>query len=180
MRSALTALLLLGIAALPPAAAEEKVDDATRYPTLAVGSVPFDELGKDIDGNKVTISEHHGKVVIVSFWASWCGPCRKELPILANVAKKVGPEHLKVISINFKDEQRNFRIVADALKTLPITILRDANGKASRRFDVRGIPRLIIIDRDGKVAADHTGYGEGSVQAIVDELNRVLQAGRAT
>jgi len=179
MYGALAALALLGAAGLPAALAEEHAKDRD-YPTLAVGTVPFDELGKDIDGNKVTISEHHGKVVIVSFWASWCGPCRKELPILANVVKKVGPDHLKVISINFQDEQKNFRIVADALKTLPITILRDTSGKAARKFDVRGIPRMIIIDRDGKVAADHTGYGESSIAEIVEELNRVLQAPQST
>jgi thiol-disulfide isomerase/thioredoxin len=177
VRNAFRLCVLLAVAAALPVAAEEK---AREYPSLAVGTVPFDELGKDIDGNPVKISEHHGKVVIVSFWASWCGPCRKELPILANVAKKVGPEQLKVISINFKDEPKPFRIIADALKTLPITILRDANGKAARKFDVRGVPRMIIIDRDGKVAADHTGYGEGSVEEIVDELNRVLQAGQSS
>ena len=177
MRNALGVLLALAMCAAVPARAEEKEPE---YSTLAVGAVPFDELGKDIDGNKVTISEHHGKVVIVSFWASWCGPCRKELPIIANIAKKVGPEHLKIISINFHDEQKPFKLIADALKTLPITILRDANGKAARKYEVRGVPRMIIIGRDGKVAADHTGYGEGSVEEIVDELNRVLQAGQAT
>jgi thiol-disulfide isomerase/thioredoxin len=177
MKKAIIALACL--VALPVLAlSAEKADEKDQ--TLAVGSVPFDELGKDVDGNKVTISEHRGKVVIVSFWASWCGPCRKELPILANIAKKVGPDHLKVISINFHDEPKPFRIIADAMKTLPITILKDSSGKAARKFEVRGIPRMIIIDRDGKVAADHTGYGEGSVEAIVDELNRVLQAGQPT
>lgn len=176
MRSARAVWLALALGAAFVSGAAVK---ARERPALVTGSVPFDELGKDIDGNQVAISNHHGKVVIVSFWASWCAPCRKELPILANVAKKVGPEHLKVIAINYRDESKPFRIIADALKTLPITILRDANGKAARRFNVQGIPRMIIIDRDGKVAADHTGYGEGSVQEIVDELNRLLQAGQS-
>jgi thiol-disulfide isomerase/thioredoxin len=177
VRNAAAVCVALALCAALPVASDEKPRE---YPALPVGSVPFDELGKDIDGKTVRISEHHGKVVIVSFWASWCGPCRKELPILANVAKQVGPDQLKVISINFHDEPKPFRIIADALKTLPITILRDASGKAARKFDVRGVPRMIIIDRDGKVAADHTGYGEGSVDEIVDELNRVLLAGQST
>jgi thiol-disulfide isomerase/thioredoxin len=143
-------------------------------PALEIGSVPHDELGKDIDGNAVTISEHRGKVVIVSFWASWCGPCRKELPVLAGVAKKVGPEHLKLIAINYQDQLRPFNQVAAVLKTLPITVLRDSNNKAARKYQVRGIPRMIIIDRSGKVAADHTGYGEDMVPDLVDELNRLL------
>src|SRR3954471_22964213 len=116
---------------------------ADERPALQVGSVPEDKLGKDIHGNQIHVSEEHGKVVIVSFWASWCGPCRKELPILAAVVKKVGPDHLKLIAINYQDEQKSFRLIADALKTLPITILRDSSGKAARRFDVQGIPRMI-------------------------------------
>ena len=177
MRNAFGLCVALALCAALPVGAEEKDRE---YPTLAVGAVPYDELGKDVDGNEVRISDNHGKVVIVSFWASWCGPCRKEIPIVANIAKKVGPDQLKVISINYKDETKSFKIIADALKTLPITILRDYNGKAARKFDVRGVPRMIIIDRDGKVAADHVGYGEGSVEEIVDELNRVLLAGQKT
>jgi thiol-disulfide isomerase/thioredoxin len=144
-------------------------------PALEVGSTPFDEIGKDIDGIPVTVSEHHGKVVIVSFWASWCGPCRKELPILANAAKQVGPDHLKLIAINYKDEPKPFKAVAGALKKLPIIVVRDASGKAARKYKVQGIPRMIIIDRSGKVAADHTGYGEDSIDMMVEELNRLLQ-----
>ncbi|HTU67681.1 MAG TPA: TlpA disulfide reductase family protein [Steroidobacteraceae bacterium] len=173
-RALMVALLVAGSSGVAAVAAEQPATDG--HPSLDVGSVPFDELGKDVDGNKVTISEHRGKVVIVSFWASWCAPCRKELPILAAIAKKVGPGHCKVIAINYHDEPKPFRAVADALKPLSITILRDSSGKAARKFEVKGIPRMIIIDRDGKVAADHTGYGEGSVDEIVDELNRVLQA----
>jgi thiol-disulfide isomerase/thioredoxin len=176
MRNALAACLVFALGVALAGAAEKERE----RPALAVGSVPWDELGKDVDGNKIAISDHRGKVVIVSFWASWCGPCRKELPILANVVKKVGPDHLKLIAINYHDEQKPFRIIADALKTLPITVLRDSSGKAARKFDVQGIPRMIIIDRDGKVVADHTGYGEGSVNEIVEELNRVLQAGQTT
>lgn len=143
-------------------------------PELAVGSVPEDLLGKDTAGNLVRISDHHGKVVIVSFWASWCGPCKKELPVLAGVVKRVGPDHLQVIAINFHDETAPFKYVANALKDYPITILRDANGKASRKFEVKAIPRMIIIGRDGKVAADHTGYGEDMIPELVDQLNKLL------
>jgi thiol-disulfide isomerase/thioredoxin len=176
MRSRTLVILALAVCAsafvATGVAAEKKEKE---YPALEVGSIPFDEIGKDVDGNPVTVSEHHGKVIIVSFWASCCGPCRKELPVLANVAKHVGPDHLKLIAINYKDEPKPFKAVAGALKTLPIIVVRDASGKAARKYKVQGIPRMIIIDRSGKVAADHTGYGEDSIGMLVEELNRVLQ-----
>ena len=145
-------------------------------PALAIGSEPTDDLGKDIEGNRIRISDHRGKVVIVSFWASWCGPCKKELPVLAGLARKVGPDQLKIIAINYHDETKPFKYVVNVLKDLPITMLRDAGGRTARKFDVQGIPRMIVIDREGKVAADHTGYAEGALPEFVDELNALLRA----
>jgi thiol-disulfide isomerase/thioredoxin len=149
-------------------------EPAKKHPALEVGSVPQDQLGKDLKGNPIRISDYHGKVVIVSFWASWCGPCMKELPVLAGVVKRVGPDQLQVIAVNFHDETKPFKYVVDALKNYPITILRDQNRKASKEFGVKAIPRMIIIGRDGKVAADHTGYGEGMIPELVEQLNTLL------
>jgi thiol-disulfide isomerase/thioredoxin len=167
-------LALLFIATAAATAADSAATDSKERPAFAVGSTPVDELGKDIHGEPIKLSDHAGKVVIISFWASWCGPCRKELPVLASVATRVGPQHMKIIAINFKDQAKPFKMVVDILKDYPITMLRDANGKAARRYEVRAIPRMIIIGRDGKVAADHTGYGEGSLPQFVEELNRLL------
>lgn len=168
MHSAQRALAALALVAWLGVAAPASL------PELAVGSVPEDLLGKDIDGNLVKISDHHGKVVIVSFWASWCGPCKKELPVLAGVVKRVGPDQLQVIAINFQDQTEPFKYVAKVLKDYPITLLRDANGKAARKFGVKAIPRMIIIGRDGKVAADHTGYGEDMIPELIEQLNKLL------
>ena len=144
-------------------------------PSLPAGSIPDDELGKDLEGNKVRVSDYHGKVVIVSFWASWCGPCMKELPVLANVVKQVGPDHLQVIAINYRDEYEPYKYVLKVLKDYPIVFLRrDPNSNTAKRYRVKGIPRMIIIGRDGKVAADHTGYGEGMIPVLVEELNTLL------
>jgi len=166
---------MFALAGLPGGAAiaDEPAAKPER-PSLLVGSIPEDELGKDLKGNKIRISDYHGKVVIVSFWASWCGPCKKELPVLAGVVKRVGPDHLQVIAINYRDEYEPFKYVVNVLKDYPITILRDANGKMARKYDVRAVPRMILIGRDGKVAADHTGYGESMIPELVDQLNALL------
>src|SRR3546814_3550694 len=72
------------------------------------GDIPPDVLGNDRDGNPVTVSQYRGKVVIVTFWASWCGPCRRELPVLGKVQSIVGRDHLEVIAVNFKEDRRDF------------------------------------------------------------------------
>jgi thiol-disulfide isomerase/thioredoxin len=148
---------------------------AADQPSIPVGSVPEDRLGKDLNGNQVHVSDEHGKVVIVSFWASWCGPCKRELPVLASVVKKVGTDQLRVFAINYQDQEKPFRYVVDVLKDYPITFLRDADGKAARKYNVKGIPRLIMIGRDGKVAADFTGYGESEIPELIEKLNALLR-----
>ena len=173
MRKPVLWAMLALVASVDAANGDEPAAKRER-PSLPVGSIPENELGKDTKGNKVRISDYHGKVVIVSFWASWCGPCKKELPVLAGVVKRVGPDHLQVIAINYRDEYEPFKYVVNVLKDYPITFLRDANTKTAKKFDVQGIPRMIIIGRDGKVAADHTGYGESMIPELVDQLNVLL------
>ena len=178
MRSAALVFLLASAACLVHARETTTPVEKTRVETaLPAGSVPFDELGKDIQGSKIRISDYRGKVVILSFWASWCGPCKKELPVLAGVVKRVGPDQLQVIAVNFHDEPKPFKYVADVLKDFPITILRDQNGRTANKYEVRAIPRMIVIGRDGKVAADHTGYGEGMIPELIDQLNALLAKG---
>jgi thiol-disulfide isomerase/thioredoxin len=174
MRNAALLTLLALTLAGAASAADMKAKPEPVRPSLPAGSIPEDDLGKDIQGNKIRLSDYHGKVVILSFWASWCGPCKKELPVLAGVVKRVGPDRLQVIAVNFKDELKPFKYVVDVLKDYPITILRDQNGRTSKKYDVRAIPRMIVIGRDGKVAADHTGYGEDMIPELVAQLNSLL------
>ena len=175
MRSvALLALFFAGGSLAAEPQAEGKPAEKRERPSLEIGSIPEDQLGKDTSGNQIRISDYRGKVVILSFWASWCGPCKKELPVLAGVVKRVGPDQLQVIAVNFQDELKPFKYVVDVLKDYPITILRDQNSRTSKKYKVVAIPRMIIIGRDGKVAADHTGYGESMIPELVEQLNALL------
>ena len=138
------------------------------------GEIPPDELGHSVSGDDVTVSSHKGKVVIVTFWASWCGPCRQELPVLGKLQKAVGREHLEVIAVNFKEDQREFRNVLRANKDIALTYVHDRRGVISDRYGVTSLPNMFIIDREGRIAHVHRGYSPQMLEGFVNEMLELL------
>ena len=83
---------------------------------LAVGQPPPDLLGKNPQGDEVRISDHGGKVVVVTFWASWCGYCLKEMPVLEGLQRAVGRERMEVVAVNLKEPPRTYRAILRQLE----------------------------------------------------------------
>src|SRR3546814_7787375 len=110
------------------------------------------------DWSSDVCSSDLGKVVIVTFWASWCGPCRRELPVLGKVQSIVGRDHLEVIAVNFKEDRRDFNAVIRANKDIDLRYIRDPKGRISDSYGVNSLPNMFIVDVDGKVAHVHRGY----------------------
>jgi thiol-disulfide isomerase/thioredoxin len=137
------------------------------------GDIPFDLVGKTIDGTEIRVSDYKGKIVIVSFWASWCGPCMKELPVLSGIQKSATTEKLQVISINYGESRRMFKKIADVLADSSMRLVSDMNRKTGKKYGVDGIPHMVIIDAEGKVAAVHVGYDESQLPALIDEINAI-------
>lgn len=140
-----------------------------------VGDVPFDMVGKTSDGVEVKVSDYKGKVVIVSFWASWCAPCRKELPVLIEIQKRATATKLQVLSINIDQDRRLYKKLAEALSLGDVIMVSDAYHKVKKKYGVEGIPHTVIIDAEGKVASVHVGYGESAVPALIDEINTIAR-----
>lgn len=140
------------------------------------GEVPPTLLGKDRDGTVVDLAQHRGKVVVVTFWASWCGPCRKELPGLDALQKHAGDKLLKVVAVNVEDSTEDYRAMLRQMKDYTIAMTRDRSGDIAEGYGVKSYPNLWIIDPQGKVAGHHVGYGEESLGRLVDEINRVIAA----
>lgn len=132
---------------------------------------PLDELGKDASGNRIHLSDYRGKIVIISFWASWCGPCRKELPVLAAIQKSGTRDKIAVFAVNWRESWDRFLQIKRALKTDDLTLVSDESGRYGAKYGVDGIPHMVIIGRDGRIAAVHVGYGEGEIPELVDEIN---------
>lgn len=123
-----------------------------------------------LDGGEVSLADYRGKVVIMEFWATWCGPCRFSLPSLEVIYKRFRDRGVTVLMINQDEPVEMIRQWAGKRFTAPI--LLDQDGGVAQRYGVRGIPRLFIIDQDGRLVYAHEGYGGG----LERNLSLILEA----
>lgn len=122
--------------------------------TLMVGDLPPQKLTW-----QVKLSDYRGKIVIISFWASWCPPCRKELHILAAIQKEATRDKLIVFAVNWREDEDRFWQISRALSGLGLTLLSDSAGHIGRQYDVNAI------------AAIHIGYGDSEIPILVNEIS---------
>jgi len=141
---------------------------------VEIGELPPDYLGKAVDKRKIHLSASNGKIRIVTFWATWCAPCLKELPVLNAVQKSGGADRIQVIAVNINDRKNDFRRALRKLKDYEIDFVFDYKQAVAKQYDVEGIPHMLIIDVDGRVAFQHVGYKESALPGIVEEINSLL------
>ncbi|MFC3053307.1 TlpA family protein disulfide reductase [Kordiimonas pumila] len=146
---------------------------------LTVGDVPPDNIGHTLEGERVKISDHKGKVVIVSFWATWCPPCMEEIPILNAIQQQVSDDRLKVLSVNFQQDKRTVRKYAKHLEKyfdeVHLTFLYEKDNGISAKFGVDRLPYMFMIDHTGRIAHIHIGYSKETIPSLVEEINALLQ-----
>jgi thiol-disulfide isomerase/thioredoxin len=141
----------------------------------AIGTTAPDFEGRNVlTGEKVPLGSARGKIVIVTFWASWCGPCRRELPILEAAQKLVGQNRLTIFAVSYRESSDAIRAIKKMAVNWHINFVEDYRGTIAEHYGISAIPHLFMIDRMGKVLANHLGYGDSSVQALVNDLNRAL------
>lgn len=143
-----------------------------------IGDMAPGALGNGRDGKPVALEHYRGRIVVVTFWASWCTYCLKELPVLDSLQRHAG-SLLQVVAVNVKDTPGDYRVMMRQMKGYTLIQSRDVDGSIADGYGVRGYPSLWIIDRDGRIAAHHSGYGEGSLESIIDGINALLRAAPA-
>ena len=125
-------------------------------------------------GQDVSLAQYRGQVVMINFWASWCGPCRQEMPLLESIYKKYNKMGFTMLGVNVEP---NSNAANEWLKATPVSfpILYDRDSKVSKLYDVAGMPSTVIIDRNGKVRVLHRGYKAGDENEYLDSIRTLIR-----
>jgi len=144
------------------------------YETIAPGKPSVEWTFQDIKGKDVSSSEFKGKYVYIDVWASWCGPCKDEIPYLETLKKKLTGKNIAFISISFDD---NIDAWKNALIEESATgIQLFANGwdnSLCKHFKINSIPRFILLDRDGNIINSDADRPSGEIEKIITELEGI-------
>lgn len=125
-------------------------------------------------GENIRLEELAGQVVLVNFWASWCGPCRKELPKLEEIHQKYKDLGVTILGINI-DENRELsqKLLKDVEVNFPI--LYDHDNKVSKPYNIEAMPSTFIIDKSGNFRFKHLGYLDGYELAYEDQIKKLMR-----
>jgi thiol-disulfide isomerase/thioredoxin len=125
-----------------------------------------------LDGSTTTLASLRGQVVVVNFWASWCAPCRRELPRLEALNRELSGHGARVVAVSIDENADNARGYAKRGRlTLPIAC--DGPGGLARQLDLRSVPATVVLDRDGRIAWS-TGRSDDAELAKLEGVVRRL------
>ncbi len=145
----------------------------------AVRAVEVDDPAPDftlpmLDGGNLRLQEQRGQVVLVNFWASWCGPCRQEMPLLDRMHQRYQDAGFVVLGVNVEGDKRLAQgLVQQTGVNFPILI--DQDQKVSALYDVSAMPSSVVLDRNGVVRYVHLGYKPGDEASYLDVIQRLIR-----
>ena len=129
---------------------------------------------RSMKGPNLRLHEQRGQVVMVNFWATWCGPCRQEMPQLDRLYQKYRSAGFVLLGVNVDDDTHK---AADVAAKLGVTfpVLLDTDKAVSRLYDLSTMPSTVLIDRDGKIRYVHRGYLSGYENDYEKQIRELLK-----
>ena len=130
----------------------------------------------DQAGKKVDLNELKGKVVLVDFWASWCGPCKQEMPVLEELHKKYAQDGLVIVGVNIDN---NAKKMNNFLRGTPVTfrIIHDRKLNVASKYEPETMPSSYFIARDGKIRYVHEGFRKKDAAELEERIKSLLAEG---
>ncbi|MDZ5442278.1 redoxin domain-containing protein [Micromonospora sp. 4G57] len=113
--------------------------------------------GPTLDGGRFDLADAHGHVLLVNVFASWCGPCRDELPLLVDAGRRWSPQGLRLVGLNVRDGGEAVRALLAETGATGLTVLPDPDGTRAVDWGVRGVPETFVVDRDGRIVDRQRG-----------------------
>jgi len=145
---------------------------AMAKPTLGEESLDF--TLKSRDGSNIKLSEQRGNIVLVNFWASWCGPCREELPAFESLYQEYKDLGVEILAINVDDEAEKANVLLNDIE-VSFPVLFDTSGEVSQLYDVSAMPTTALIDSDGNIRFLHSGYRTGDEKKYKKAIKMLMK-----
>jgi thiol-disulfide isomerase/thioredoxin len=161
---------------LPP------MDAETARALSAMGMMPFQEKIpsegfqlKLLDGDESSLADHEGKLIFLNFWATWCPPCREEMPSMQALYDELREEGLEILAVNvLEDEETAAAFITEQGFTYPV--LMDRSGRVMLRYGVRAYPTTYLIDRAGYVIGVRPGFHDWATDDVIEQMRTLLAA----
>ncbi|MCG8371222.1 MAG: TlpA family protein disulfide reductase [Proteobacteria bacterium] len=125
-------------------------------------------------GGNLRLSEYRGDVVMINFWATWCGPCRQEMPLLDELYSRYQRVGFRLLGVNIDDDSRRAMKMVEELG-VDFPVLFDARKEVSKLYEVEAMPATVLVDRDGTVRYVHLGYKPGYEDRYLDQIRSLLR-----
>ena len=129
---------------------------------------------KSSSGENLRLSEYRGDVVMINFWATWCGPCRQEMPLLDELYTRYQRVGFNLLGVNIDDDSRRAMKMIDELG-VNFPVLFDARKEVSKLYEVEAMPVTVLVDREGTVRHVHHGYKPGYEEKYLDQIRSLLR-----
>jgi len=138
------------------------------------GQTAPDFVLKSATGENIRLSEYRGDIVMINFWATWCGPCRQEMPLLDELYGRYQRVGFNLLGVNIDDDSRRAMAMVNELG-ISFPVLFDEDKKVSKLYEVEAMPLTILLDREGTVRHVHHGYKPGYEQKYLNEIRSLLR-----
>jgi thiol-disulfide isomerase/thioredoxin len=128
------------------------------------------------DGKTINLAQFKGQVVMINFWATWCGPCRQEMPLLEDIYKKYKPMGFTMLAVNVEPDSKAAEAWLGKLsKPVSFPVAFDTESKVSKMYKVAGMPSTVFVDRKGNVRVMHKGYKAGDENFYLTQIRSMLK-----